>query len=202
MNSLAEDLVLVAIDPRTGVLRCRNHIGYGLMGAELIMLAAAGRIVVTDGRVRAVEPVARTTGDQNLDATLSRIAASRRDLKPQGWAGKPARHLASSYLDRLIAAGSIQRQGGVLRRRWPVTDVSKAASARNRLDEIAHGTGPVDEEQASFAGLADAIGLTAMFYRGRDNRPVRQRLREITRSHWATEAVRRAVAAADAASAG
>jgi Golgi phosphoprotein 3 (GPP34) len=201
MDSLGEDLLLVAIDPRNGVLRCREHLGYGLMGAELIMLAAAGRIAVTDGRVRVVEPVTATTGDRNLDATLSRIAGSRRVLKVQAWVSKPGRKLTNSYLDRLIAAGTIQRQGGLLRPRWPVTDVSKASWARSRLDDIAHGAGPVDEEQAVYAGLADAVGLASLFYRGRENRPVRQRLREITKSHWATEAVRRAVAAAEAAAA-
>ncbi len=52
MNTLAEDLLLVSIDPRNGVLRCLNEIAFGLAGAELVMLAAAGRVQVDgDGRL-------------------------------------------------------------------------------------------------------------------------------------------------------
>jgi hypothetical protein len=99
MDSLGEDLLLVALHPGSGVMRCRGHLPYGLMGAELVELAVAGRI----------EP-----------------------------------------------------------------------------DDC----------------LADAIGLTDQLYRGREYRGARKRLREITKSHWAAEPVRRAVAAADAASSG
>jgi hypothetical protein len=45
--------------------------------------------------------------------------------------------------------------------------------------------------------LADAIGLVAVLYRGRQFRDARKRIREITKSHWAAEPVRRAATAAE-----
>ncbi len=199
MDSTAEDLLLVAIDPNNGVMHCRNELQYGLMGAELVMLAGAGQIKVTDGRISLVEPVANT-GDVDLDAALGQLAAAKQPPKLRRWVSKPRRKIVNSYLDRLIAAGAIQRTGGALRPRWPVLDPVRAAAVRERLDAIALGTGEVDEVQAAYAGLADAVGLATLLYRGRDNRPVRSRLRDITKSHWAAEPVRRAAAASEAAS--
>ena len=203
MNSLGEDLLIVAIDPRSGHLHNRSHLQYGLAGAELIMLAEAGRVAVgEDGRLQVTGTAALTTGDADLDTALGKLADARRAPKVRGWVRYPRRNLTSAYLNRLITAGVVERQGGVLRPRWPVTDQARAAAVRQRLDAIALGSGPVDEPQAAFAGLADAIGLVLLYYRGRDNREVRKRLREITKSHWVAEPVRRAVDAAEAAAAG
>src|SRR5580658_2440510 len=158
MESLGDDLLLVAIDPSSGVLRCRGHLQYGLAGAELITLAADGRIEVgPDGRVRVVEPVTLATGDRELDAALGKMAGSRRALKVVGWLSRSRAKLVNSYLDRLIAAGTIRRTGGALRPRWPVLDAARATEVRARLDAVALGSGPVDETQAAYAGLADAI---------------------------------------------
>jgi|ERR1700683_1636354 hypothetical protein len=203
MNSLGEDLLLVAIDPRNGVLRCRSHMHFGLMGAELVMLAAEGRVKVDDdGKLRAVEPSAQPTGDPELDAALGKLAAAGRPPKVRGYVSRPRRNLTNAYLDRLIAAGTVQRHGGAFRPRWPVIDQARAAAVRSQLDAIVLGEGPVSEQQAAYAGLADAIGLPGLIYRGKENREARKRLREITKSHWVAEPVRRASDAADAASAG
>ena len=202
MNSLAEDLLLASIDPRNGVLRCGSEISFGLAGAELVMLAAAGRIQVGgDGRLSVVEPVTLATGDKDLDATLSRLAAGR-PLKVRAWVGRASRKLASRYLDRLVAAGAVQRRGGGLWPRYPVTDQARAAELRTRLDAIVLGQGPANDRDAAFAALADAIGLAWILYRGRENRDARKRLRQITKNHWAAEPVRRVAAAREAASAG
>ncbi len=96
----------------------------------------------------------------------------------------------------------MQRHGGAFRPRLPVTDAARAVAVRSQLDAIVLGSGPVREPQAAYACLADAIGLIRLLYRGRDNRDARKRLREITKSHWVAEAVRRASDSADAASAG
>ena len=202
MDSLAEDLLLVAIDPANGVLHCRDHLSYGLMGAELVMLVGAGLVEVTGDRVIALQPAGLNAGDVDLDAALSKLAAAKQPLKVRRWISRPRRKIVNGYLDRLIAADTIQRTGGALRPRWPVTDLARAALVRQRLDAIVLGSGEVDEAQAAYPGLVDAIGLAAYLYRGRENRPVRNRLRDITKTHWAAEPVRRAVAAAEAASAG
>jgi Golgi phosphoprotein 3 (GPP34) len=201
MGSLGEDLLLVAIDPSNGVLRCRGDIQYGLMGAELVELAAAGLVELAADRISVVQPVP-VTADSALAAAVSSLAAARRPPRVRAWVGKPRRGIANSYLTRLIDAGTVRRQGGVLRPRWPVTDAARAATVRARLDTLVLGTDQADAGELTFAALADAIGLVALLYRGRDHRQARKRLRDITKGHWAAEPVRRAVAAAEAAATG
>jgi len=77
---LSEDLLLLALDAGRGGLGRTYLISYGLMGADLVRLAARGRIDVVDDQivVRSLAP----TGDAELDAALARVGepATRRDL--------------------------------------------------------------------------------------------------------------------------
>jgi hypothetical protein len=49
MDSLGEDLVLLSIRPDKGSVMTGERIGFGLMGSELVRLAAAGRIDIQRG---------------------------------------------------------------------------------------------------------------------------------------------------------
>ena len=61
--------------------------------------------------------------------------------------------------------------------------------------------GTVDTAQAAYAGLAHAIGLGAVLYRGWENRVVRKRLEQIAKGEWSAGAVAAAGRDADAADA-
>lgn len=199
MDSLGEDLVLVAIEQATGVLRGRGNVQYGLMGAELVMLATAGLVEVADGRIVEVTP-GQATGDPELDAALGGIALARKPPRLRHWVATPRANITRTYLARLVAEGAIgDREGSVLRPRWPVRDAARAASVRARLDAVALGTGDVDSGEAAFAGIANAIGLGRVMYRGADNRPVRKRLRDLTKNDLAASAVWHAIQDANAA---
>lgn len=196
MGALGEDLLLVAIDPANGVLRCRGHLQFGLMGAELVMLADSGHIVIEGDRITVTR--SSGSGDAELDSALAALAAARKPPRVRGWVGRPRRRIASVYLDRLIASGAIGAQQGKLRPRWPVLDQAKATAARSSVDAVALGTGQVDKTQTALAALAEAIGLARLLYPGADGRAARQRLRELAKAHWAADPVRRAVASSDA----
>jgi Golgi phosphoprotein 3 GPP34 len=206
MGALAEDLLLVAIDPATGVLRCRGHVHYGLMGAELLVLAGQGLIEEADGRIMVLATGPAATGDPDTDVGLVKLIEAKRPPRVGNWVSRPRSKITDTYLDRLVAAGAIRREGGAFRRRFPVIDQARAAAVRTQLDTIAFAPDELDAAQAGsadlaglagLAGLGNAIGLTGVLYRGRDQRQVRKRLREICKSNWITEAVHRAVAAAD-----
>src|SRR5215470_1971404 len=64
MDWLCEDLLLLAIDCGRGSLGRVYGIGYGLMGAELVRLAASGRIDIADDRI--VVTNGAPTGDAEL----------------------------------------------------------------------------------------------------------------------------------------
>jgi hypothetical protein len=114
------------------------------MGAELVRLAAAGRVQITDGRITVLDPA--PTGDAEADAALASLAAQRRPPRARTWCSRPRRGICDAYLARLAAAGVLQRQeqtrlGFIRVTRWQVTDPARVTDARARLDAIAQGTG-------------------------------------------------------------
>jgi len=201
METLGEDLLLLAIDPGNGALRHRGRLRFGLMGAELAALAAAGRIDISNGRIVVTDGTGVATGDEDLDAALAALATARRPPRPSNWVSHARRNITERYLARLAAAGSVQRQKGALVTRWPIVDGSRPSAARAKVDAVALGAGHFDAAEAALAGLISAIGLSSQLYPGWGNRAVRRRLREIASQQWAAEAVRRAIAAAESASA-
>ena len=179
LSTLGDDLVLLSVSQGGGRIGTPNVTGVGLMGAELVRLAASGRVDITAGRITVLDPA--PTGDAEADAALASLAAQRRPPRARTWCSRPRRGICDAYLARLAAAGVIQRQeqirlGFIRVTRWQITDPARVADARARLDAIAKGTGQVDLSQAAFGGLAHAIGLTGRLYPGRDGRDRRKRL--------------------------
>jgi hypothetical protein len=119
--------------------------------------------------------------------------------------------LVDRYLDRLAAGGVIRSEGRQIMglfpgTRWVVVDTARQAQVRARLDAIASGSvapGSLDSEQAAFAGLAGAIGLSALIYPGFAGAGARKNLKKAaTRDRSespAADAVADAAAATDAA---
>ena len=180
--TLGEDLVLLTLQQGGGRLTAPNVTGVGLMGAELVRLAASGRVDIDSGRIQVLDPA--PTGDAEADAALASLAAQQRPPRAKAWCSRPRRGICDAYLTRLAAAGAIiaqeqTRLGFIRVRRWQVTDPARAQAARARLDAIARGTGEVDLAQAAFGGLAHAIGLSGSLYPGKDGRAARKRLEAV-----------------------
>ena len=189
MDWLCEDLLLLALDAGQGRLGRTYAISYGLMGAELVRLAARGRIDIVDDQVvvRSQAP----TGDLELDDALARIGEPDSPLEPGEWVARPRPRICGRYLEQLTATGVIceQTRFGATwfgTTRWRITQTGRLAEARQRLDLIACSAGPVDLSQTSSAALACALGLDRVRYPGRRQRAERDRLREVAAGHWAT----------------
>ena len=186
---LCEDLLLLALDAGQGRLGRTYAISYGLMGAELVRLAARGRIDIVDDQVvvRSQAP----TGDLELDDALARIGEPDSPLEPGEWVARPRPRICGRYLEQLTATGVIceQTRFGATwfgTTRWRITQTGRLAEARQRLDLIACSAGPVDLSQAAYAGLACAVGLDRLLYPGRHRLAERDRLREIAAGRWTT----------------
>jgi pyruvate/2-oxoglutarate dehydrogenase complex dihydrolipoamide acyltransferase (E2) component len=195
MDSLGEDLILLSIRPEKGTLATIQRIGFGLMGSELVRLAATGRIDIQKGRILVLNHAA--TGDAELDVALGSLARSRRPARATQWVGHPRRGILDTYLRRLMTRGVVRPERRFLRKRYFIADPARAADARVRLDAIAHSSGMIDTGQAAFGGLAHAVGLGDLLYRGRGARPLRKRLAEVAKGQWTAAAVSQA--GADAA---
>ena len=79
MAMLGEDLVLLTVQQGGGRLPAPNVTGVGLMGAELVRLAASGRVDIVSGRINVLD--AAPTGDAEADAALASLAAQKRTPK-------------------------------------------------------------------------------------------------------------------------
>jgi hypothetical protein len=191
LDSLGEDLVLLSITPDAGRIGTAQRIGFGLMGSELVRLAAAGRINIAANRI--IVQDCAPCGDAELDAALDSLANARRQLRPKNWVSHPRRGICEAYLARLAAAGAVRAEQGTRlgifpSTRWRIADAGRLADARARLDAIALVAGEVDTVQAAYAGLAYAVGLGALLYPGWANRHVRKRLEQIAKGQWAAVA--------------
>jgi Golgi phosphoprotein 3 (GPP34) len=172
---LCDDLLLLTVFAYRG--RLAHATGYALMGAELIRLAAMGRIGIVEDMI--VITSEEPTGDAELDAALTEIGESEDPPWPDEWVAQPRPRIAGRYLERLEAAGVVRAQTRFSATRWLVTDGARLAEARGRLDAIAGSVGEVDLTQTAYAGLACAIGLDYRLYRGRGQSAERDRLQEI-----------------------
>lgn len=201
MELVGDDLLLVAVR-EDGTLAVREKLRFGVAGAQLVTLAARGRVDIQKGRIIVMD--ASPTGDPLLDAALGSMAERKRPPTAKAWVARNRPGLVESYLDRLATAGTITARhhrvlGMFSATRWDVTDPARRDQARARLDAIATGAGDVDLAQAALAGLADAIGLAALYYRGKE----RKRFKTAAQAHvdaaGTSDAVRRAAEAANAA---
>ncbi|MBW8806732.1 MAG: GPP34 family phosphoprotein [Catenulisporales bacterium] len=201
MDTLGEDLALLALRPKDGRVGTAK-LGYGLMGSELVRLAAAGRVDIVRDRI--VVSDSSPTGDAELDAALASMVAARKPPRPKSWVGSPRRHLDRAYFARLTTSGTLcEVRGKVLGlfpvSSWQVLDPERVAQARARFDAVARSSGSVDAEQAAFGGLGHAIGLGELVYPGRGNKDLRKRLQQIAKGEWSARAVGSAIAAVQAA---
>lgn len=199
LSGLGEDLLLLSIRPRDGVIATIARINYGLMGSELIRLAALGRVSVDSRRITVLNQI--PTGDAELEAALASLVGGK-PQRPRSWVGHPRHGIRDAYLERLVKVGALRSEpvGRLGRKRWIVPQSRRADLARDRLDAIANSTGSVSLAQAAFGGLAHAINLDGHLYPRFADRRLRKRLAEVGSGKW-TQGVADAVSAAAAASA-
>ena len=86
--TLGEDLVLLTVQQGGGKLTAPNVTGVGLMGAELVRLAASGRVGIASERITVLD--AAPTGDAEADAALASLAAQNARPRPRPGAPGPA----------------------------------------------------------------------------------------------------------------
>ena len=128
MDTLGEDLMLLAIQPDQGTIAARQRLPYGLRGSELVRLAASGRVEITSGRIVVLD--ASPAGDDRLDEALASLARARRPPQAKAWDGRPGSGVCDAYLARLAAAGAIREERGrafgfVPVVRWKIADTAR-----------------------------------------------------------------------------
>lgn len=197
-------LLLLQEDGRPETLG--QYTGYGLAGAMLADLAAAGRVDVADGGhlIQVKNPT--PTGDPLLDEGLARFLGhdGKRVSIALTTIGRKLEHAVGDYL---AERGVVQvEEGGWLGlkpRRYPEADGSMEAELREGLVEVLRGAEPTLQQHAML-GLVSALEIpTAVFDKkdtGLTNRELKARAAELRETAGpAVAGVSRAVRAMHAA---
>ncbi len=201
---IAEDLLLLLYDDESGRARFDgNQISHALAGAILVELSMDGKIGVAEpgenvkkGRlvIRDDEP----TGDEVLDAAMSRLARDR-EKKPKDVLGALRKGKREILLERLADNRTLRRDDrkvlGIFSvTRWPLADVTHKTQVRERIRTVlAEGGLEPDERTAALVSLLHAVDGITKVIPCDDKRAAKRRAKEISESAWAGEAVRQAV---------
>jgi hypothetical protein len=205
MTTLAEDLLLLALDDESGAtpLSREQTLGFGLAGGVLLELLLAGRLDAA-GRNLAVADAA-PTGDAVLDDALRKIADARRPRDTQHWVNAIAGdHLRERVLDQLVAQGIVRREEHKIlwvfpANRYPTQDPAPERGVREQVRAAVLGGATPEPRVAALIALARACKLDDALFTRDERKAARRRLDEIARGEAVGQAVSRAVEAAQAA---
>jgi hypothetical protein len=192
--TIAEELLLLAYREDDGKqLIGATRLDTALGGAVLAELAVNERVELSDKRVSVVD--ATPLGDDELDATLARIAEDK-PRKPDWWVSK----ISSSKLRRRLLTGLAEtgvlaeERGKVLgifpTTRWPEADGRVEAEVRERVASALAGSDP-DARTAVLIAVMHASGLDRKAFPGAS----KERVKEIAEGAWAADAVAKTIAA-------
>lgn len=198
--SLPEDLLLIAVDPYTGMLRMPTRLPHGVAGAVLAKLLAEGRVwPLRGGRVYARDST--PTGDDLLDTLVAELAAQRgTDGRPRGrdtrrWLREIGLRVTRPYMNRLIARDVLgmvalpARPGAFHDVRFPLLAPDAAGIAFGQVDQAVRSPLPPEPRALLLAALAAAVRLETCFYPYRGDAALRRRMGQLVHVFPVTQTV-------------
>ncbi len=208
---LAEDVLLLLTDDATGkAIVDSTTLDLALAGAVLLELAAQGRVEVAGpgepvkaGRLVIRDPNA--TGDPVLDAALGSIAASQ-PRKPDSMLGQLKKGLVDELRRRLAARGILRfEEGRILgifpTNRWPAADSSHENLVRRALHDVLVTGRTATGTEAGLVAILLAVDKVHVVVgeTGLTRRDLKARAKAVAAGGFASEAVRKAIEAVNAA---
>ncbi|MEN8653975.1 GPP34 family phosphoprotein [Streptomyces sp. 21So2-11] len=199
--SLPEELLLLGLDPQRGNARVRmRYVEYGVAGAVLAELELGGHVTEERGRIQVINPLA--PADPVAAQVLASLPAPGKGQRgkgerTKGWVRSAGRHVTELYLNRLVEQGALRREtrrflGLFPYHRHPAGPEDVSAAVWQRLAASIHAGSPAGRDRA-LAALLSATDLANRYFPGFAARATRSTLRHLTREHWPTDAVHRAV---------
>lgn len=176
---VGSDLLLLAVERKSGQVRFRPKLGVALAAADLVELVLAGCVALDGDRLTVVNP---EVTDEPAAAVLRTLADSARPITATYSISDRAAtaygaHLREAKRSRVLAEAP--RRGGERFTPLVVTDQARASSATQRFVTVARAaTNPAPSDSRSLADLAyvmlaDAVGLTRVHLGGLSNRKAR-----------------------------
>ncbi|WP_327586640.1 GPP34 family phosphoprotein [Nonomuraea sp. NBC_00507] len=196
--TIAEELLLLAYKEDGKPLINSTQLDPALAGAILAELAVADRVELSNKKLTLKDPA--PVGDDELDATLTRIAAERKDRTPQWWVQRlHSAKLRTRLLTKLASAGVLTEERGKVLGLFPITRWLEAqpgveANVRERISAVLAGADP-DARTAVLIAIMHAAKLDRKAFPGTS----KARVKEIAEGAWAGDAVAKTIASINAA---
>lgn len=183
---MGDELLLLAIDPRTRRIRGGGRLRFALRAAELAELAVDGRIRLGARGIGVVD--SSRVGDRRLNNVLRSLCGAAPAPTVTDWLRGTPRSLVTEYLSRLQDQKAVRvrrwrDRGGrvrhdvlsvdVPRRRVLVAHVDTAVRSGSHAPSCA-------ESALVLAALVQAAGLARAVYPGLRGFPARRRLARLT----------------------
>ena len=201
MLSIAEEVLLIALDDETGIFLYGPdvHLELALSGAVLMDLALANRIDTDLARLFVVD--SSPLGDDILDDTLARIAASSTERPTGQWLQEmreDAGVLKERLIGRLVDRGILRRVeekilGMFPTRRYPVIDDRAELEVKQHITEVLFSDDIPDPRDIAIIDLVFACDLLEILLHARDVKAVRPRVEQIARMDLIGREVSRAI---------
>lgn len=205
--STVEDVLLVATDPVKGTSRLSSTVRDVVLGGAILFdLVREGRLAVEGrkkSRLKVVVADPSPLGDSVLDAALERVRERGRQ-SPRATVGRLGKHAQKSTYAQLASRGVVRPREQKVLGLFPVTrhevadPVRRDALAQSTRAVLLHGQ-PADDTTGPVIGLLAAADLLKLVVERPDLKAAKARAKVITEGDWASEAVRDAVRAAQAA---
>ncbi|MER5812136.1 GPP34 family phosphoprotein [Streptomyces sp. NPDC002033] len=197
--TLAEEVVLLSLDARSGAAARRQAVGWAVAGGILLELVMAERVAVTGTYLELRDPA--PTGERLLDSRIQLIGSwlrGRSKRRVTDWLTKDHAMAVGAALDGLgergVVGSEVPKVAGVFpQRRHPGSDATVERELRERLGAAVLGGAEPDARTAGLIALLHAAGLHGPAFPDRPAREVAPRMGEIAAGQWAGERVRAAV---------
>lgn len=179
---MGDDLVLLAINDRKGVIRDRLLLTVALSAAELAELALDGCVGMDGPHLVATRARRSGEADPMLDACLKAVGRTSRQTAVTAWiVNGRSMSGSNSYVESLTAAGVLRTESLPRRlydsgHRVHIVDRGRADEAVARFRAAAAGKAQAGIEDEVFALLADAARLTRVHVGWWKARSARRRL--------------------------
>ncbi len=204
--SIAEDFLLIATDPVSGKpLIASPQADPVFGGAFLLDLVAAGRVTV-DGEGRKARVVVSNHAPVHDDLTEQAFARIRNKgrLKPQTAVTRLGKNGRKLVYESLADKGAVRPRPAKALGLFPLTrhDVIDTARRNDLLTRIRSSLLhqlPIDAETGPLIGLLAASDMVKVFVDKPDRKVAKARAKVLAEGDWATEGVRKAIQAAQAA---
>jgi len=204
---IAEDLLLLLTDDATGKLVLPGaQVDVALGGANLIELTLAKRVGLDD-RSRVVVVDASSAGDPILDGALE-IIGGRQGKKPKAVVEALGKNLRTTLYRRLVGEGVLRAEekkvlGMFPVHRWPTARAEHEEQVRAELTQVLVQRTTPDSRTAALVALLHALKAEQRVVdpeeHGLTRKELQTRAKEISTGDWASEAVRQAIDAMQAA---